>query len=546
MIRRGWQRVGRIEAAQDAAGDRAWSMPKPHFALIDAAALIALFVASVAVRAPYLQLIPRYTDEVRRVIWSLRILEGGFWPLVYKNGYNGALMIYLDAAALAVHLDPATPRWVAALVASLAPPALYMLGRELHSRLAGAVAGALLSTSFVPVVVFGHLPWAITLAATLVVFGLWLVVRAERRRSARSLLLGAAILGLAVQTHPLSVIILPGVGLWLTVSSRRVGWPGRRLIAAGLAVGALAIAPLILHHALVIARDGRIEFTSTSDLRDEGLVLANYPEGARALGISLVDVLAAQEHHEDRPRRRDPFAWLVVVLAILALGLTAWRGPRLAAFATVSGLAILPLLVQTYNFPLSMRYTGLLLPTIYLAVGCALAAAWQRPRQRTLMAATGVTLAGLVAFVTLVPLARINLYYAQEVSRGGTNQTILALVEATRERWSAQGSNRPAVIMDDEIDAKYPASGNISRALEMLLGLHGVPIDKASTPEQLDESLSESIGPRLVISSDAMRAAAGMGGALVGVADAYVPPGGDGDGFGLYEWRGPATGDSVP
>lgn len=505
---------------------------------IDAVVLAALFSVSVVVRAPYLQVIPRFTDEVRRVLWSMRILEGDFWPLAYKNGYNGALMIYLKAAALAVHPGLSTPRWTAVLVASIAPPALYLLGRELHSRSAGIIAGALLATSFVPVVIYGHIPWAISLAATLVVVGQWLVVRGSRRRSAPSLLLGAAIFGLALQTHPLSFITLPGVLVWLGASARRDGWPGRRVVAGALTVAALAFAPLVLHHAIEFGRDGQIEVTSTRDLRDGFPALSSYPAGARAAVGAMVDTLSGEDHTRSRPRRVDPFAWLIVVMAVGSLAAGAWRGPRLPALATASGLLILPLLVQTFNFPLSMRYTGLLLPTIYLGIGWGLAAAWKRAGDGAGRIATGALTAALVALVALVSTARIQAFYAHDMAREYTNHEILALAEAARDRWSDQGGDLPALIIDDVIDAKYAASGNISRVLEMLLGLHRVPIVKVSSPQQLDDQLRKADGPRVIIVSDAMRDAAALGAELDQVDGAHVPPGGDGDGFGLYQWPG--------
>lgn len=507
----------------------------------DAAILIGLFAASVVVRAPMLLLIPRFTDEVRRVLWSLRILEGGFWPLAYKNGYNGALMIYANAAALAVRPEVSTPRWMAVLVASAAPPALYLLVRELGGRAAGLVAALLLVTSFVPVVVFGHIPWAITPAATLAIAGLWLAVRALRVRSARSLVAAGATLGLAVQTHPLALLVLPGAGLWWLAQARRIGWPSRRAAAAALAAAALAYAPLVAHHALAWARDGRLELTSTRDLRDGGAVLEDYPTGAVELGGSLVDVLAAQPHDDARPRGRDPFAWLVAALALGAMAWTAWRGPGLPAAATAGGLLLLPALVQTLNFPLSARYTGLLLPTIYAAIGLGVADGWRGTRRRAARRVpVDAAFAALVALLVLVPLRRIDAYYGRDVARGRTNAAVLALAEATRARWSSTGG--PAVVLDDEIAASFSASGNLSRVLEALLGLHGVPVDKVATAGELDEALDESTGWRWVIASDALRAAARRGPRLEPVDGAHVPQGDDGDGYGLYGWSpGAAT-----
>lgn len=504
----------------------------------DAAALVALFALSVAARAPFLQLVPRFTDEVRRIIWSLRILDGDFWPLVYKNGYNGALMIYVNAAALAVAPGPATPRWTAALVASIAPPALYLLGRELHGSLAGALAGLLMATSFVPVVVFGHLPWAITLTATLSVIGLWLVARAVRLRSAPALLAGAAALGLAVQTHPLAVILLPGLVAWLVAGARSSRWPGRRPALAGAMVFALALVPFVIHHAPSLLAMGRIEMTWTADMRAGGPSLATYPAAVAGLLAGVVDALSAADHGPERPPALDAFAWLCAGLAVLGVSLTAWRGPRLPAAVTIGGLALMPVLVQTHGFPLGLRYAGLLLPAIYLSIGCALASACSRSRRWAPAWACGAIAIGLVVFLAAMSTARIRAHYAGELAAGRTNHAILALAETARDAWVGQGPGAPAVVVDDAIEASYPASGNISRVLEMLLGLHGVPIAKVSAPDELDEALGDSNVPRVVIVSEAMRAAADSGDGLDAVAGSQIPAGADGDGFGLFRWSG--------
>lgn len=80
----------------------------------------------------------------------MRIAEGGFWPLAYKNGYNGPAMLYLTALALKLAPAVATPRFVALLVSSLTVPVTYGAGRALGGRAAGTVAALLLALQGTP------------------------------------------------------------------------------------------------------------------------------------------------------------------------------------------------------------------------------------------------------------------------------------------------------------------------------------------------------------------------------------------------------------
>ena len=489
----------------------------------DLALALALFALAVAVRLPYLTLVPRYTDEVRRILWSVQIGEGGFWPLAYKNGYNGPAMLYLTALALKVAPAVATPRFVALLVSSLTVPVTYGAGRALGGRAAGTVAGLLLATSFIPVVVFGHVVWAITFGALAVVGAWWATALAVRGASQRWLVGAAFLAGLAVQSHPVAVFQLPGLALWVLAQPSAVRRPLVRALPRAAAAAALAYSPIVLYQLQAWRTSGTSALTTTRDLRAGGLLnLGAYAAGLRDMLGSLVDSLSGAGHHAGAPAVADPVAWVVVPAVAVALVLLAVRGPRLPLCVLASAVLLQPFVIREYNFPLSARYVGLVVPAAYLAIGLAAAEVWRIGRIPR-VAAVG----GIVAAMAVLSVVRIAAFYRNETANGKTNAPIIALAAACRDGF---------VVLDDEIGASFSASGNVSRVLEALLALQRTPHEKASTPAEMDEILAERSGSACVIVSDEHRAVMRLGKRLAPVEGQAVAAGDDGDGYGVYRW----------
>ncbi|MFN8424487.1 MAG: glycosyltransferase family 39 protein, partial [Candidatus Binatia bacterium] len=452
---------------------------------------------------------------------------GGFWPLAFKNGYNGPLLMYATALGLHVRWAVATPRVTAMLVGSLAVPLTYAAGRALGGRSAGAAAALLLVTSFVPVVVFGHVAWAITLGCGAMVAGWWAAAAAVRDDRPRRLIAAGFASGLAVQCHPVAAFALPGLAAWLLGQPAALRWRLLRAVPAATAAAALAYSPIVLYHIQQWRIDGTSALTTTRDLRAGGLLnAARYGAALRDLVLSLIDALSGAGHHPAWPWTADPVAWFVMAVVVGALAWCAVRGPRLPACLVASVLIVEPLVIREYNFPLSARYSGMFVPAAYLAVGAAAAAAWRalagaRPARRAV--GRGVTAAVVVAVAGL-GLARVLRFYDGEAARGKTNTAILALAAAC-----ADGP----VALDDEIDAQYSASGSVSRVLEALLLLQRTPFEKLSTPAELDAYLGgRSAGLRHRVGRPPRRDDRRRAASLVCVPGAASPRGDDETGSG--------------
>src|SRR5439155_2046823 len=107
-------------------------------------------------------------------------------------------------------LDPDLPR-ILALVAGVATvPAAYWLGRELHSRAAGLLAAVLVAAMPFHILIASHVGWSHCLTPLFATLALAALARALRRGEGPALALAGLLVGLALQTHPLAVLLLPG------------------------------------------------------------------------------------------------------------------------------------------------------------------------------------------------------------------------------------------------------------------------------------------------------------------------------------------------
>ena len=87
-------------ATEEVAGRRApRRIPFPFLVL-------ALAILATLVRLPYLQQIPRFTDEWDDTETALAIArEPGHWPLISNDHYNGPVFHYLLAAGYRLGAD---------------------------------------------------------------------------------------------------------------------------------------------------------------------------------------------------------------------------------------------------------------------------------------------------------------------------------------------------------------------------------------------------------------------------------------------------------
>jgi 4-amino-4-deoxy-L-arabinose transferase-like glycosyltransferase len=502
---------------------------------VDLLLAVALAILAAVIRWPYLWLVPRFTDETLEVRASLAILRDGVRPLTNYDTYYGALYNYLVAAALALSDEsPFAPRLVVYVAGVLTVVVTYGLGRTLGERLAGnpdvalrvgrcvgLLAATLLAVNGAHAAINSHVAWSNCLTPVFTTAALWALLlsrsqettptmgplrfagsprggRRQERLQGRlapplhrdgegvggnavglqgrswGLPLAGLLLGLAVQTHPLVIALLPGVAVGMV-------WGRWRLLrTAGPWLAALCF---LIGYANMLAFNAQTDLES---LRSAQRMSAEYGQDQQAsvgylrtgasMGLLLARIVGgAVDQRAGWPAYLlDPEVLTVAVLAGAGVVLAARRGEILPLTATVSFLLILPAANPKFTTLITSRYLMPIVPLLFACASLALVTAvsfirCRRPEWRTGALIVGVGVAVVLAIVPLVGLAR---YYDRALSRSDTNERILRL---TSEIQAARRDGE-MVLIDEGIGSELPDTGITEvRGFESLLDFARVP-----------------------------------------------------------------------
>ncbi|MFN8475584.1 MAG: glycosyltransferase family 39 protein [Anaerolineae bacterium] len=456
-----------------------------------------VFFAALLIRWPYLQQIPRFNDEV--TIWRtvMGVVNGGARPLVFEDtGYNGPLVIYLLAAVRFMSSALQAPRILTVLLGCAGVLAVYLFGRALYGRLAGVIGAALFAVTLTPVVVFGHVLHMGVLAIVLQVLGWWAAVRAAAGGRAVWLVAAAALTGLAVQTHPLCAVFVPGLAIWMWLQPK-----GRRLLWGWWGVLALvtlflAYTPIIAYHLPALLAGSRSRLVGASSNVESGWGATSFSAGIVNLALSFVDVLSSARHRADFPWHADGFALLMAAVALASLIYTARRA-SLPLWLVGSALLFMPVLVREFNNTLLGRYSGLALPAMSVAIGGAAAMLIQRREDSAWwLTARRIAVALLIVVMLAGLTSRLIGYYAVEQAAGRTNDEFFAVVA------DVQRQSQP-VVLDSNIKRTNGEGTGPSSVLDGMFAWRGVEVKRLGTAEKLDNYLRAISWPAQVIVSDA-------------------------------------------
>ena len=398
------------------------------------------------------------------------------------DAYIGGFYIWLLAGIFwLTGVSALTPRLVMAVAGALAVGITYLLARDLGGRLAGLIAAALLATSGAQILSNGHIAWSHCLTPTLTTLAAWLLQRAIRQDCRGSWLASGFAFGLAFQTHPATLVLLPGAAVYVLWWGRRwlrTPWPYLALL-----LFVLAWSNLIVFNLMTSGGTFR-EAATVRDRYDAGVamntlvylqthlthayMLLRYLAGAVDLRVSVGAYLL------------DPTLWLYGALSLGGLIYCARRGAPLLLLMALSSILIMPWFNQRKYVPISDgRYLMPLLPLAYAAIGALLADGFRAiaPRDRSRRIAVAAAVLALVIY-PLVPLSR---YFDQEIRAGRTNQPLLTAVDTVR---AVRRPDEPVVLDRDLADVKFDGGGTAFRSLRVLLA--GVGIDDRSTDSVFD------------------------------------------------------------
>ena len=465
---------------------RALLLARARTGWLEAFVLAALWIVAVGIRLPRLWSVPTVGDETDLLLGLARS-QAGAWPTSgLPISSVGAIHELLFATAFAlVGPSPYLPRLVTAIQAALTVPLVYLLTRELcrplgrrrleeafvMPRLAGLVAAGLLATSAAHVVVTSHIARAESFTPLLVIGLLFALERALNGSNGRWLLLAGALFGLALQTSPLVMAILPGVVL-------AIWWRARSLLLSHWsAVAVLGFVGAYAGTLTATVQGGDVPGAATVGSWP-ATGAAPRPTGEMYLdsvGVALVAVwrILAGQLTSRLPADdvlSDPLAWPFVALAILGVLVLVLRERPLLPLTALSCLVILPYVSAEPNPLLNGRYLMPVAVVGIVAIGVAVGALAPIVTGRGSLPrlALGMVLGGLV----LAPLGGLRTYYDEAAAEERTAEGLLRVPRAVFDERRFD----EVVLLDERlVRLRLGAGGNALEALQYLLTASGVP-----------------------------------------------------------------------
>jgi Dolichyl-phosphate-mannose-protein mannosyltransferase len=464
---------------------------------------LGIMVAAVGLRLPHIGVIPRFTDETDEVMWSLAIVRGEILPLTNILTYIGAGYNYLLAAVLALFgPHPTLPRYFVMTTGVLTVGTTFLLGRELtaprrrgdrcqertnsHLRpgptspsadaiAVGLLAAALLAVSPVHILVNSRIAWAASITPLFTTLGLWLLARAVRRGEGRSFAAAGLVLGLALQSHPTVIGLLPGAAAWVLLRARALlvsGW------------GMLAIFLFVLGCSNLIAYNLLTGFGSIAEglAKTDGYVALqedtpeDYPTSLLLALQGLARTLAGGigDHRDARVPLLQPSILVWIALVPSAVLFAARRGIWLPALVLPPYLLLLPGLVAKFDPLFNGRYMMPLVPLIGTAVALLIVAAWRRATGRA--ASARAVLAGLIVLLVADPILSLRSYERAALAEGGNAPYVELADRIRRER---QPDER--VLLDSDLGGVRSSSARDGMGtLEYLLAVRPDPVPVTS------------------------------------------------------------------
>ncbi len=450
---------------------------------IDLVLVLGLFAFALTVRLSFITLVPPLWDsEVSEALDAADIALGRTLPLVLPSQpHLGPVAAYPLALVLRVFgLSPFVPRMFVAVTGALTVASAYLLARAWGGRVAGLIAGMLLAINPFHIFINSHIFWtnSITpLLTTLALTALSVAIQQRHRHGPSTeriwLVLSALLFGLALQSHPSVLGLLPGVAIWLVaqrdlISRLRERWTW---LAASSAIAAYA--NMIVFNLANGFRSVTVASSKSYALPEQSVAMTGYVGRLRGLTTEFLRMLNGylpESIDFDLPIFAVT-AWFVLALLI---DLKKRRG--LFFWTTLSTALVIGYSNKVYNAGFSERYIMFLLPIAFVAMGLAVDDVWQwlvdRQWPRGLVALVG--LAGIItlAYLFSQPLSVLDDYYRQEVELGRSNQAYAAWNESA-VRYAQSGYS---VMIGRQLDQEQVIrfGSTYGTVLDYLLRMQGI------------------------------------------------------------------------
>jgi hypothetical protein len=479
----------------------------------EAAAVCGIVGLAVLLRLPTLMVVPRLTDETFEVLLGLRIARGEALALVGVNTYIGALFNYLVAGAFQLlGPRPEAGRLTALLFGVLGIVPTYLLGRRLggpgwRGPATGLIGAVLLACSSTDILVTSRIAYSNSLTPFFTTAGLWLLHRAVRCRSGRSLALSGALFGLALQAHASALAIWPGLAGYLLLHRRDVRW--RWVVLAGL-LGLAMVANVVAYN--VINPGATVDEMLFRSARYGGLAsggMQAWPWRLELLLRSLTLALGGRASELVEPIEAfvSPPVLAFNALAVVGLILLARRREWLPLCVVLSELLVVSLLNNRVEpVVVRARHFAQLLPLGFVLVAVAVLAVRDRLARlgpRLVADGAAVLLVGLLA---LGQQLQLQAYVSERLAHPDKNNRALLQVADAISR----GSPTERVYLDAQlVPLRTMSGGRMYTQIRYLLLVRGQEYEQFDLASQtLPVGRPGVESRRVVLSAASVEAAA--------------------------------------
>lgn len=441
----------------------------------DRAIPAVFFLAALAIRLPYLNSIPSFSDEGMEVLWGLDIALGKHLPL---NGYPphyGPLFAYLIAILFRIFgTNVVLPRSLIVVLGAATVSATYVLARLMRDRATALIAAGLVLTNPLSVILASHQGWSSGMTPLLTTAtGLALYVGVAARKSVY-LASSGLLAGLTLQAHPTTAAALTGMLLWFPLRRDILDRLKQPAPYVALALFLFGYSPMIIANVqgdsplLQAAYNHSYVFAPTLDP-------AEYLN--RAVALFKVFGYFVGEGFGD-----PSFILRAQAIAIegLLLGAVIWAIYRRRWFVPLP-LSTMFLILPVVAIPQGYRYSMNLIPFADLLIAIFLVAIFQAlglrfRNPRRLRMARWAAISGMILLIAS-PLITIANSYREAVTLGWTNDGYYAIAQNAQASAACGGQlfveRRDLDWAADKNGAEFFVLNNVDYVLTLESCTHG-------------------------------------------------------------------------
>lgn len=446
-----------------------------HLVRLDWLITATFFLAALAIRLPYLNSIPSFSDEGMEVLWGLDIALGKHLPL---NGYPphyGPLFAYLIALLFRIFgTSIVLPRSLIVVFGAATVSATYVLARLMRDRTTALIAAGLVLTNPLSVILASHQGWSSGMTPLLTtVTGLALYVGVAARKSIY-LALSGLLAGLTLQAHPTTAAALVGMLLWFLL---------RRDIFERLKQPApyIALALFLFGYSPMIVANAHGDSPLLQAAYDHSYVFAPTLDPAEYLNRTLT-LFKVFGYFVGEGFGDPSFILRTQAIAIesLLIGAVVWALYRRRWFVPLP-LSAMFFILPVVAIPQGYRYSMNLIPFAYVLIAIFLVAIFQALALRLrfthyLRVARWTAISVTLIFIAS-PLITIANSYRDALALGWTNEGYFALAQIARASTACGGrlfvEQRDLDWAADKNGAEYFVLNNVDYVLTLDGCSHG-------------------------------------------------------------------------